>query len=40
MLITLVYWVVVIWPQQGKAWNLKDPVLDQAAPVEVPVKMP
>ncbi|MGH2596381.1 MAG: hypothetical protein ACRDH7_10520 [Actinomycetota bacterium] len=40
MLIGLVYWVVVIWPQKGKAWNLKDPVLDQAAHIEVPVKMP
>lgn len=40
MLIGLVYWAVVIWPQKGKAWNLKEPVLDEAAHVEVPVKMP
>ena len=40
MLIGLVYWALVIWPQKGKAWNLKDPVLDQAAHIEVPVKTP
>jgi len=28
MLIGLVYWAVVIWPQKGRAWNLKDPILD------------
>jgi amino acid transporter len=28
MLIGLVYWAVVIHPQKGRAWNLKDPVLD------------
>ena len=28
MLIGLVYWAIVIWPQKGRAWNLKDPVLD------------
>jgi hypothetical protein len=25
MLVGLVYWAVVIRPQKGKAWNLKDP---------------
>lgn len=40
MLIGLVYWVVVLWPQKGKAWNLKEPILDEAAHIEVPVKMP
>ena len=28
MLIGLAYWAVVIWPQKGRAWNLKDPILD------------
>lgn len=28
MLIGLVYWAIVIWPQKGKAWNLRDPILD------------
>ena len=28
MLIGLIYWAVVIWPQKGRAWNLKDPILD------------
>ena len=28
MLIGLIYWAVVIHPQKGRAWNLKDPVLD------------
>jgi amino acid transporter len=28
MLIGLVYWAVVIWPQKGRAWNLRDPILD------------
>jgi amino acid transporter len=28
MLIGLVYWAVVIWPQKGRAWNLKDPIVD------------
>jgi amino acid transporter len=28
MLIGLVYWAVVIYPQKGRAWNLKDPILD------------
>jgi len=40
MLIGLVYWAIVIWPQKGKAWTLKEPVLDEAAHVDVPVKMP
>ena len=40
MLIGFVYWAVVIWPQKGKAWNLKEPILDEAAHREVPVKMP
>jgi amino acid transporter len=40
MLIGLVYWAAVIWPQKGKAWNLKEPILDEAAHIEVPVKMP
>jgi amino acid transporter len=29
MLIGLVYWAVVIWPQKGKAWNLRDPIFDE-----------
>ena len=29
MLVGLVYWAVVIWPQKGRAWNLRDPILDQ-----------
>jgi amino acid transporter len=29
MLIGLVYWMVVIWPQKGRAWNLKDPIFDR-----------
>jgi amino acid transporter len=28
MLVGLVYWAVVIWPQKGRAWNLRDPILD------------
>jgi hypothetical protein len=28
MLIGFVYWAVMIWPQKGRAWNLKDSVLD------------
>jgi L-asparagine transporter-like permease len=28
MLIGLIYWAVVIYPQKGRAWNLKDPILD------------
>jgi amino acid transporter len=28
MLIGLAYWAVVIRPQKGRAWNLKDPILD------------
>jgi len=40
MLIGIVYWAVAIWPQKGKAWNLKDPVRDPSTHVEVPVKMP
>jgi amino acid transporter len=28
MLIGLIYWAVVIRPQKGRAWNLKDPILD------------
>jgi amino acid transporter len=28
MLIGLVYWAVVIRPQKGRAWNLKDPIFD------------
>jgi hypothetical protein len=31
MLIGLVYWAVVIRPQGSRAWNLRDPVLDQDA---------
>ena len=34
MLIGLVYWAVVIWPQKGRAWNLKDPVLDEEPETE------
>jgi len=40
MLIGLVYRAAVIWPQKGKAWNLKEPILDEAAHIEVSVKMP
>jgi amino acid transporter len=29
MLIGLIYWAIVIWPQKGRAWNLKDPILDR-----------
>lgn len=29
MLIGLLYWAIVIRPQKGRAWNLKDPILDQ-----------
>jgi hypothetical protein len=28
-LIGLVYWAVVIWPQRGRAWNLKAPIFDR-----------
>jgi amino acid transporter len=28
-LIGLVYWAVVIWPQRGRAWNLKNPIFDR-----------
>jgi amino acid transporter len=28
MLIGLVYWAVVIYPQKGRAWNLKEPIRD------------
>jgi amino acid transporter len=28
MVIGLVYWALVIRPQGGRAWNLKDPILD------------
>ena len=28
MLVGLVYWAVVIWPQKGRAWNLRDPIRD------------
>ena len=28
MLIGLIYWAIVIYPQKGRAWNLKDPILD------------
>ena len=28
MLIGLIYWAVVIYPQKGRAWQLKDPILD------------
>ncbi len=31
ILIGLIYWAVVIWPQRGRAWNLKMPVLDEVA---------
>ena len=34
MLIGLVYWAVVILPQKGRAWNLKDPVLDDEPETE------
>jgi hypothetical protein len=34
MLIGLAYWAVVIWPQKGRAWNLKDPVLDDEPETE------
>ncbi len=34
MLIGLAYWAVVIWPQKGRAWNLKDPVLDDEPDTE------
>ena len=29
MLIGLIYWAVVIWPQKGRAWNRKYPILDR-----------
>lgn len=29
--IGLLYWAVVIWPQRGKAWNLRHPALDEDA---------
>ena len=28
MLIGLVYWAVAIWPQKGRAWNLRNPIFD------------
>jgi len=28
MLIGLAYWAIVIWPQRGRAWNLRNPILD------------
>jgi amino acid transporter len=28
MLIGLAYWAIVIWPQRGRAWNLKNPIFD------------
>jgi amino acid transporter len=28
MLVGLVYWAVVIWPQKGRAWNLREPIRD------------
>lgn len=31
MLIGLVYWAVVIWPQRGRAWSIKAAVLDEEA---------
>jgi amino acid transporter len=31
MLIGLLYWALVIRPQGGRAWNLRDPVLDHDA---------
>jgi hypothetical protein len=27
MLIGLAYWAIVIWPQRGRAWNVKNPNL-------------
>jgi len=29
--IGLLYWLVVIFPQRGRAWNLREAVLDDAA---------
>ena len=29
--IGLLYWLVVIFPQRGRAWNLREAVLDEAA---------
>ena len=29
ILIGLVYWAVVIYPQRGRAWNLKEPLRDE-----------
>jgi amino acid transporter len=26
MLIGLAYWAFVIWPQRGRAWNLRNPI--------------
>jgi len=28
MLIGLAYWAIVIWPQRGRAWNLRNPIFD------------
>jgi hypothetical protein len=28
MPIGLVYWAIAIRPQKGRAWNLRDPILD------------
>jgi amino acid transporter len=28
MLIGLIYWAIVIWPQKGRAWNLRNPIFD------------
>ena len=32
ILIGLVYWAVYILPQRGRAWNLREPLLDEALP--------
>jgi hypothetical protein len=29
MAIGLIYWAVVILPQKGRAWNLKEPLRDE-----------
>ncbi|HEX5149700.1 MAG TPA: APC family permease, partial [Candidatus Limnocylindrales bacterium] len=31
ILIGFVYWLVVIYPQRGRAWNLKEPLRDETA---------
>jgi hypothetical protein len=29
ILIGLIYWAIVILPQRGRAWNLKEPLRDE-----------